>query len=230
MAKPSLYLYDLCPFCTRVRMILGAHKIKHELVFLAYDDFDTPTRLCGKKMVPILQLNAESPPRLLTESLDIVKFIDEDPEKLFGGHKPLLAPAGEAAEIERVMDEVYQDTRRLLYPRLHKSCNLPEFQTKASRDCWAERKSFDDMTFEQCLQTSNAYVTRINTALEKLDSLVASPSHISKSGFSYDDIILFSKLRNWTMAKDLKFPPNVLAYLRTMSEYTDVPLYFALAC
>jgi hypothetical protein len=42
---PKLYAYDHCPFCARVRFILGAKNIKHAVVFLANDDKDTPTKL-----------------------------------------------------------------------------------------------------------------------------------------------------------------------------------------
>eukprot|EP00921_Rhytidocystis_pertsovi_P011027 GHVQ01017758.1.p1 GENE.GHVQ01017758.1~~GHVQ01017758.1.p1 ORF type:complete len:329 (-),score=50.07 GHVQ01017758.1:1226-2212(-) len=52
---PKLYIYEHCRFCIRPRMLLGLKKIKHDLVFVANDDFETPMRLCGKKMVPILE-------------------------------------------------------------------------------------------------------------------------------------------------------------------------------
>jgi hypothetical protein len=42
---PKLYAYDHCPFCARVRFILGAKNIKHHVVFLANDDKETPTKL-----------------------------------------------------------------------------------------------------------------------------------------------------------------------------------------
>lgn len=36
-------VYDLCPFCTRARMIFGLKKIPHRLIFMSYDDVETPT-------------------------------------------------------------------------------------------------------------------------------------------------------------------------------------------
>eukprot|EP00913_Durusdinium_trenchii_P002863 g2651.t1 len=41
--RPDLYVYDLCPFCTRARMIFGLKKIPHRLIFMSYDDVETPT-------------------------------------------------------------------------------------------------------------------------------------------------------------------------------------------
>ncbi len=51
---PTLYNYDHCPFCVRVRLALGFKNIKHNLVFMANDDVHTPTSLVGKKIAPIM--------------------------------------------------------------------------------------------------------------------------------------------------------------------------------
>lgn len=50
---PTLFVYDHCPFCVRVRVALGLKNIKHNLHFLANDDVATPTSLVGKKIAPI---------------------------------------------------------------------------------------------------------------------------------------------------------------------------------
>ena len=50
---PTLYVYDHCPFCVRVRVALGIKNIKHNLYFMANDDIPTPTALVGKKIAPI---------------------------------------------------------------------------------------------------------------------------------------------------------------------------------
>ncbi len=51
---PTLYNYDHCPFCVRVRLALGFKNIKHNLIFMANDDIHTPTSLVGKKIAPIM--------------------------------------------------------------------------------------------------------------------------------------------------------------------------------
>jgi hypothetical protein len=50
---PTLYVYDHCPFCVRVRLALGIKNVKHNLHFLGNDDVKTPTALVGKKIAPI---------------------------------------------------------------------------------------------------------------------------------------------------------------------------------
>lgn len=50
---PTLYVYDHCPFCVRVRLAFGMKNVKHQLYFMANDDIPTPTNLVGKKIAPI---------------------------------------------------------------------------------------------------------------------------------------------------------------------------------
>ncbi|KOE70581.1 hypothetical protein D18P1_0301590, partial [Aggregatibacter actinomycetemcomitans serotype f str. D18P1] len=70
----KLYVYDHCPFCVRARMIFGLKNVPVELVTILNDDAETPIRLVGKKVVPILvKENGEA----MLESLDIVRYIDE---------------------------------------------------------------------------------------------------------------------------------------------------------
>lgn len=50
---PTVYVYDHCPFCVRVRLALGIKNVKHKLYFMANDDVSTPTSIVGKKIAPI---------------------------------------------------------------------------------------------------------------------------------------------------------------------------------
>jgi glutaredoxin 2 len=50
---PTVYVYDHCPFCVRVRVALGLKNVKHNIHFMANDDIPTPTKLVGKKIAPI---------------------------------------------------------------------------------------------------------------------------------------------------------------------------------
>ncbi len=51
----KLYIYDHCPFCVRARMIFGLKKLAVEQIVLFDDDIETPTKMIGRKMLPILQ-------------------------------------------------------------------------------------------------------------------------------------------------------------------------------
>ena len=56
----KLYIYEHCPFCLRTRMISGLKQLDMQYEVIMEGDAETPTRLVGKKVVPILQLNWES--------------------------------------------------------------------------------------------------------------------------------------------------------------------------
>ena len=56
LLRPELFVYELCPFCTRARMIFGLKDIPFRLTFLSYDDRETPEQLIGKKLAPILRM------------------------------------------------------------------------------------------------------------------------------------------------------------------------------
>ena len=75
---PTVYVYDHCPFCVRVRLAFGLKGLKHEVRFLANDDIPTPTKLIGKKIAPIFtdEINGVK----MGESLDIIEFVDNDPK------------------------------------------------------------------------------------------------------------------------------------------------------
>lgn len=90
----KLYIYDHCPFCVRARMIFGLKKVAVEEVILLDNDIETPTRMIGRKMVPILEKEDGS---YLPESLDIVRYVDQLSE-------PRLA----AGEISPEIDSWYK--------------------------------------------------------------------------------------------------------------------------
>ena len=69
----TLYHYVHCPFCVRVRLVLGFLKIPFTSIVVPYDDEKTPTALTGKKMLPIAQLTNSAP---INESLDIIRNLD----------------------------------------------------------------------------------------------------------------------------------------------------------
>jgi glutaredoxin 2 len=70
----ELYHYVHCPYCIRVRMALGYLKLPWSSHVLPYNDEETPIRLSGKKMFPILVMDGKAH----NESLDIIALLDKD--------------------------------------------------------------------------------------------------------------------------------------------------------
>eukprot|EP00922_Rhytidocystis_sp_ex-Travisia-forbesii_P027212 GHVS01039905.1.p1 GENE.GHVS01039905.1~~GHVS01039905.1.p1 ORF type:complete len:290 (+),score=33.74 GHVS01039905.1:67-936(+) len=163
---PKLYVYDHCHYCVRARMLLGLKKIKHELVFLANDDFQTPISLVGKKMVPILVYKSpktvvgaqeaagsdlagqqdwgrqglrKDGTMVLAESLDIIKQIDTD-ESIGAGPAILTSyETGTRLDITQWCAAISPLVSRLILPRLAMSVCLPEFAFSRSREMFTKR-------------------------------------------------------------------------------------------
>lgn len=68
----TFYHYVHCPFCVRVRMAAGMLKLAYKSVVVPYDDEETPVKLTGKKMLPIMVINGKP----MNESLDIMAALD----------------------------------------------------------------------------------------------------------------------------------------------------------
>ncbi|KAG3079388.1 hypothetical protein PI125_g20724 [Phytophthora idaei] len=72
--KPAvtLFVYDHCPFCARVRLILGLKNVPHEFFFMANHDETTPIELVGASRPPSSCYSAEK-----RSPKDIKKWIEE---------------------------------------------------------------------------------------------------------------------------------------------------------
>jgi len=221
---PKLYVYDHCPFCVRARMIFGLKGVAYDLRFLQNDDVVTPTKLIGKKVLPILEDDAvPTASKGMGESLDIVKFIEDQ------SGRTLLQPASGREDLKAWNKKLNDVRSKLTRPRTGVS-PLPEFGTRKAAETWIKNHQIKDgTTYEEALAKTGEYCQVANDALLELESLIASPEYISPGGVSYDDIIYFPPLRSLTLIKGIKFPPKVEAYVNTMSEKSDVPLLWQMA-
>lgn len=70
-----LYHYSHCPFCVRVRLALAYLNVPFKTVLVSYDDEQTPTKLIGKKMLPVL---VKDDGKAMPESLDIIAHFDQN--------------------------------------------------------------------------------------------------------------------------------------------------------
>ncbi|MBN6065311.1 glutaredoxin 2 [Aggregatibacter actinomycetemcomitans] len=209
----KLYVYDHCPFCVRARMIFGLKNVPVELVTILNDDVETPTRLVGKKVVPILvKENGEAMP----ESLDIVRYIDEH-----NGEKVLSETV--RPEVEAWLKQVGSYQNHLVIPRFTR-LGLPEYATQSAVDYFTENKEKSIGDFAENLANTDTYLARLTPDLAQLAHLIQSDTALNGS-LSLEDILVFPILRNLTCVKGIVFPPNVNAYVETLSRLSRVPLY-----
>ncbi|WP_316390514.1 glutaredoxin 2 [Citrobacter farmeri] len=213
----KLYIYDHCPFCIKARMIFGLKNIPVELNVLANDDDETPTRMIGQKMVPILQKDDS---RYLPESMDIVHYVD----KLDG--KPLLTGKKNPA-IDEWLRKVNSYANHLLLPRFAKSA-FDEFSTPSARKYFTEKKEAMIGSFADHLAHSAGLTKKISDDLRALDKLIVQPNGVNGE-LSEDDIQLFPLLRNLTLVAGIMWPTRVADYRDNMAKQTQINLLSSMA-
>lgn len=239
---PTLYVYDHCPFCVRARMIFGLKGILHSITWMPNDDVQTPTRLVGKKIAPILEMPGEAP---MPESLDIVRRIDEDPE--WGA--PLLKPASGREDLKAWLQEVDEVMRLLVRPRYPRAY-FPEFAWQRSRDAYVRNHPIADPEtgsvpsreewlargpntwntwYAAHLENTGPLLEKLNAALLDLETLVQGQESVSAGGVGYDDITFWDRLRGLTLVRGLNLGPQAKAYVERMSVKTDIPLLTSMA-
>ncbi|HDR1055654.1 TPA: GrxB family glutaredoxin [Pasteurella multocida] len=209
----ELYVYDHCPYCVRAMMIFGLKNIPFKKHVLLNDDEETPIRLVGKKVVPIL---VKEDGTAMPESLDIVKYIDTH----YG--EPILQTAVRP-EIEALLAEITSYSNYLLMPRFVK-LDLAEFATQSAIDYFTKKKTDYVGDFTQHFTNTPTYLARLTQDLEKLSALVMGETSLNQH-LSFEDILVFPLLRNLTCVKGLRFPARLEKYIKRLSELSKVDLY-----
>ncbi|KAL9179708.1 hypothetical protein ACHAXT_008998 [Thalassiosira profunda] len=245
---PTVYVYDHCPFCVRVRLALGVKNVKHLIHFLANDDVATPTGLVGKKIAPIFELPEDD--LIMAESLDIVAKVDGD--ERFGPTGQIL-PATGRKDIKAWQKSVQTLLRTLQRPRYVATGLLPEFQQIDGRhafiknhqlppyekpewkgDGTAENPGMDmdaklRLYAEAMAADPAPLVEDLNARLVELDDMLYSEHHCSEGGFGLDDIDLWARLRSITIVQGVAWPAKLRSYMDNLSALGDVPLYDEMA-
>ena len=205
----------------RVRHALGLKNIKYNLVWLLNDDISTPTALIGKKMVPIFQPEGPAGPSM-GESLDIIKLIDSD-EKF--GNPGLFKPeTPNLQKITEVLKEILGPLGQLTRVR-HVAAPLPEFAFADAREAFVCNYPTDLDTYEDTMNNSEQYIAEVQSKLEDLSELIYSKEHCSPGGLSYDDFVLFPRVRSMTIVKGLELPQKMREYVEYQAHISEVPLY-----
>jgi len=243
---PTVFVYDHCPFCVRVRLALGIKNVKHNVRFMANDDVPTPTKLVGKKIAPIFAFPEDS--LVMMESLDIIKLVDSDPRF---GPVGQIKPGTKRDDLKAWQKAVQTLLRTLQRPRYVATGLLPEFQQLDSRHAFIrnhqlppyekpEWKGSDgnpgmvmekklELYAEAMVKDPAPLIEELNAKLVELDDIIYSPYYCTEGGLSYDDIDLWSRLRSITIVKGVQWPTKLRAYMDNFSALGDVPLYDEMA-
>lgn len=204
----KLFIYEHCPFCVRARMIFGLKHVPFELDVIMEGDVETPTRMVGRKVVPILQKDDGS---YMPESMDIVRLIDGlDSQHLLDN------PRHEA--VENWTKDAWPMVTRLAVPRFTKG-DFRELATPEARAAYTarEQKAFGDL--DTLLAETPARLADINGKLAELESILIPDAAISET-----DFILFPVLRSVSIVKGVQFGTKTSAYISRISSLSNVDM------
>jgi glutaredoxin 2 len=204
----KLYIYEHCPFSTRVRTIFGLKAIPVEISVVMEGDAETPTRLVGKKVVPILEKDDGT---AMAESMDIVRYVDEQFPPKF-----LTEPVRE--EIEAWCKEARSTISKLAIPRMTKS-SFKENATEAARKAYVEREQRALGDLEALMSDTPRLVVEAEGLLARLELIIRD-----WEAFSETDLVLYSSLRSLSIVKGIKFGPKVRDFAEKISALGGVPL------
>lgn len=212
----KLYIYDHCPFCVRARMIFGLKKVAVEEVILLDNDIETPTRMIGRKMVPILEKEDGS---YLPESLDIVRYIDQLSE-------PRLAAGEISPEIDSWYKAVSSTVSKLVTPRFTES-EFPEIATEAAKTTYIQRVSkFHEDDLSVLRKETHTLLIELEPHMDLLDVWLEKRN---KALVDINDFIIFPVLRSLSIVKEIGFSTTIHDYMDRTSKATGINLLFSQA-
>lgn len=238
---PRLYLYQHCPYCARVQIVLGHRKIPYQTVYLANDDEATPIRMIGAKQVPIFEYQ---PDKFMAESSDIIDFITDDKNLSLWVKDPAPynhPPLAPSSDLSNDINEWFEDNMELyssLYlPRCIKAQRngseyLPEFATASARDYFQHKKedwlgSFDDHLAHTSEYLQQMKLTEIEALLLAHQNQTAGEDQpITITKVARIDAIAFSELYGLTLVRNIQLPARLKSYLVQLSQRTGVSLLF----
>lgn len=201
----KLYLYDHCPFCVRVMMGFRLKGLPVEEVFLPYDDEETPRRMTGRKMLPIL----EDAGGFMGESLDILHRIDRlSPPRLFGQE-----PRPEIADWIAVRKPVIW---ALVLPRVVDPA-FPEFRTASARGAFVAAKEKSYGSFADLLARTGPLIDEMAEGLDQLAPLLPGAGQVG-----IDDILLFPMIRALRVVPGLPVNAALRAYSDRITRLTGL--------
>lgn len=202
----KLYHYVHCPFCIRVRMGLGFLNHKYESVVVAYDDENTPVKLTGKKMLPIIVKNDGI---AQNESLDILKDLDNKNQLSWDFYFT------NKTEVDKLIELIGSPLHSLAMPYW---IWTPEFDEK-SRHYFQSKKEIKRGPFKNLVRDQKEYINELEKILDE-NLLNKLQPFFMNSKITIVDIMIASHLWGAYIVPEFQFNSKIHQYLMKVKELT----------
>ena len=214
----KFYHYPHCPFCQRVRLFLGFKGIPYESIAVSYADHETPEKLCGKKMLPIVEFDDG---KIMNESLDILREVERRFPNPIGFVGP-VEPKIQWASMIAVGIPGYFD---LLLPwyldHYQEFRDMPDgteyFQKKKEEK---RGKTFAELKAEG----TELFKNGIRPHLEEIIEAVEDEYFIMGPTFSVADCILAADLSGLRLVENIELPKEITHYIERVEKHCRVEL------
>lgn len=218
--KYRLHVYDHCPYCNRVEILLAFFKVPYERVLYGYGDGAIPAEsgnhgygegprvLTGKKMMPVLEgpdVPAPKGMKGMPESLDLCSYVISK--------FSLVVPAKCRDDVDKWAQEGRDTASKLVRPRTIK---MPTHDWADERDVqYAKWKYTTKFGFDYAAAEAATpeLVAKMNAHLEKFVPLIRGEASLNAWGWGMDDVLLLPHLRQLLMVKGIVFPEKVQKYM-----------------
>ena len=207
-AAMKLYVYEHCPFCCRTLLVRGLKQLDIPVEVIMEGDADTPTRLVGKKVVPILRKADGSH---MSESMDIVRYLDE-------AFPPRTITAAPVPAIDDWAARAFKPAITLAVPRFTRG-DFAELATPQARAAYTERetRAFGDL--QALLDSTDEQVAALQPLLDELEGIVPPPG----GAIGESDFLLFPILRSLSIVKAVRLGPKAQAWYDALHRTSGVP-------
>jgi glutaredoxin 2 len=183
-------------------MTAGLLKIPYTSVVVAYDDEPTPTKLIGKKMLPIMDMDGE----INSESLNIMQALDSS--NLLNMKEILNSE--NFRDLELLLPKISNLVHPLAMPYW---IYTPEF-SESSRIYFQKQKEAKRGPFKELIRKSSEYKRDLNKLLLQLDLM---PFYKNEK-FTVLDILIASHLWGLYVVPEFQFPDKIHYYLQSVKE------------
>ena len=219
----KLYVFDSCPYCLRVRALIGLKDIPCDIEYV--EPGLPPAELEDKITtfrVPLLSLpaHANQPLRVLQESGDILSLLDRS------DRAPLFTDSPVSPALADWIADARPAINALCYPRMP-MLPLPELASASARDYFVRSRGERlGMPLTQALTHTDQWLGELQTRLARLNLLLAPVALLrGQRSPTLDDLYAFAELRNLSMVRELKWPGRLGDYLFRLSALTRIALY-----
>jgi len=241
--KLRLHLYDHCPYCIRVELVLGWHDVPYERVVYGYGDrlgdpnkaddpncYDGGVVLTGKKELPVLEsINLETNQRewLKAESLDIISWVLFD-KKVNSFSFPQKSGREDLSKFFHTKGRFKVVQRILSRGRNLQMTHLKDWaksEDRAYAKAKYEKGGFD---YDAAQQADASGILEMQKLLEQADKeLLKSNTSLNENGvFGFDDLLYLPELRTLSLVKGLVWPERLKNYVVTSFAKAETPTYF----